>query len=266
MKWIKIKCNNCGETGRICCPSCNGARTFTTTLSVRWGEFNPYQGKDRGKEPKVRMPCSKCLGHGTIPCPICKGYGEIMKQSSSVSVKEELSEVEYPYEVRYKSPIINIDAIDKKILYKESDDPMLEYSRQTILEAFDIVNTNPSKYSYSFKIFAIHFLDNAPRYSEQTFVSVEELISLANRISHNHMSDWVQVSLWRALLLSEPKFSELWDLRSGSYSAVIWKTGGIRLYTGYSKVPIRLSPDGDKPLGEHIRLCEHDLLVAIPVN
>lgn len=61
------RCRDCGGTGTITCPVCNG-----TGVDPRASDKDAYERVLR----QYSQTCGYCNGRGRIPCPACSGTGD----------------------------------------------------------------------------------------------------------------------------------------------------------------------------------------------
>lgn len=126
--------------------------------------------------------------------------------------------------------------IDQKIFKKKRNDVRQEWVRKIILEAFEQVKINQSKYGKTFNT-----LMPKKEWQEK---NVQELKQLANELG-DHMAYWVEQALeWAQRIFNGETWETLCNTADTSnwYRMIVWKDGEVRLVGGSSKSESHIPP------------------------
>ena len=121
---------------------------------------------------------------------------------------------------------VKLSTIDQTIFHQQREDRREEWTRKTILEAFEVANKYPEKYAKGFYTFI-----PIKRWKYKT---IEELEKIAKTFG-DHMADWVEQSLEWAQRIAN---GEEWEMicytpDTAQWSRVVrWKNGNIKIIGG----------------------------------
>lgn len=116
--------------------------------------------------------------------------------------------------------------IDRSLFQEKREDLQQEWTREIILEAFDVVDRHPEKYAKSFTVMI-------PKKTWES-KTVGELKSLAKKMG-DHIANWVE---WALSLAQRISNGETWEAICNDpdteewYRLIVWKNGCCRLVGG----------------------------------